>query len=71
MIETKKGLLHMRQPLFLYEQAQESSSINIQNKSMCNKFFRKSEFFDRFMMHMLFESFGYTFDFENDCCTFG
>ena len=38
---------------------------------MCNKFSRKSEIFDRFMMHMLFELFGDTFDFENDCCTFG
>ena len=54
MIETKKGLLHMQQPLFLYEQAYESSSINTQNKSMCNKFSRKLEIFDRFMMHMLF-----------------
>jgi len=38
---------------------------------MCNKFSRKSEIFDGFVMHMLFELFDYTFNFENDCCTFG
>ena len=37
---------------------------------MCNKFSRKSEIFDGFVMHMLFELFDYAFDFENVCCTF-
>ena len=38
---------------------------------MCNKFSRKSEIFDAFVMHMLFELFDDTFNFENNCCTFG
>ena len=38
---------------------------------MCNKVSRKSEIFDGSVMHMLFELFDYTGDFENGCCTFG
>lgn len=37
---------------------------------MSNKFSRKSEIFDGFVMRMHFELFDYTFDFENDCYTF-
>jgi len=38
---------------------------------MCSKFSQKSGFFDGFVMHMLFELYDYTLDFENGCCTFG